>query len=218
MAVRAAAAATVCLLASAFPAIAQLDVNKVIAQCASMVGDLTRLGCYDELAKELNLDGPKAAPVETAGDVGKWRVSKETNPIDDTSTVTLSLTAESGSSRYGTPVLFYARCKSNKTEAFIVWHDYLGDDSRSVYEEWKLVTVRIGDDRATEEQWTVSTDSQATFAPAWAGDLLKRMATASTLVAQVTPYNESPVTAVFETGGLRAAAQPLAETCGWEFD
>ena len=41
------------------------------------------------------------------------------------------------------------------------------------------------------------------------------MLTSTKLVAQVTPYNESPVTAIFNTAGLENAIKPLREICSW---
>lgn len=114
--------------------------------------------------------------------------------------------------------MFAARCQSNKTEAYINWNDFLGDDSSSVYEEWKYVTIRIGAGDAEEQKWNISTDKRATFAPEWAGSLLKKMASADSFLAQVTPFGESPLTAIFDTRGMSAALMPLAETCGWSID
>lgn len=138
-------------------------------------------------------------------DTGDWIVSRKTNPVDDSPTVSISLLAESGESRYGEKVAFVARCKSNTTDAYAVWNTYVGDDSSTPYAEWKRVTVRIGDNVATNEQWDVSTDKRATFAPDWAGDLLKRMVKSDRLVLQMTPYGENPITAIFNTSGLGVA-------------
>ena len=155
--------------------------------------------------------GPAPEPVSP----GKWQVSRTTNPLDDSPTVLLQLKADSGQSRFGEPVFFVARCRSNTTEAWIVWNDYLGDDSHDVYDEWKYVTLRIGDAPASEERWNLSTDNEATFAPGWAGDLLKRIRGADQLVVQTIPYGENPVTAVFDTRGLDVVLPQLAETCHW---
>nr|WP_255743756.1 type VI secretion system-associated protein TagO [Aliiroseovarius sediminis] len=159
---------------------------------------------------------PVTSDAEGAGS-GVWRVRTNINPIDDTQTVTLSLTAETGTSRLGEPVTFIARCKSNTTEAYVVWGDFLGDDSGDVYSEWKRVTVRIGAGQPREERWGVSTDRNATFAPSWAGNFLKELLDENRLVLQTIPYGENPNTAIFEVSGLRSVLGELAETCNWSF-
>ena len=148
---------------------------------------------------------------------GAWRLSTGTNPIDDSKTVTLSLAAEIGSSRFGEPITFVARCKSNKTEAYVVWGEFLGDDSRDVYAQWKNVIVRVGTGVARSEQWGVSTDRKATFAPSWAGNLLKELLDEDQLVLQTIPYGENPSTAIFNVSGLRNVLGELAGTCNWAF-
>lgn len=176
------------------------------------------------------LDGPIGAAVMAAPEIsatipsvtepensGKWVVQQDINPIDDTKTVVAMLTADSGQSRMGDPVRFIARCQSNSTEAYVIWHDYVGDDGDSPYSDGKYVTVRIGDEPAREEFWGVSTDNEATFAPDWAGDLLKQMLRSDRMVLRMTPYSESPVTAVFDTTGLSVALRDLADTCNWSY-
>ena len=148
---------------------------------------------------------------------GAWRMRTDINPIDDTQTVTLSLAAKVGTSRTGAPVTFVARCESNTTEVYVIWGNFLGDDSGDVYSEWKRVTVRIGTEQAREERWNVSTDRNATFAPSWAGNFLKELLDEDRLVLQTTPYGENPNTAIFEVSGLRGVLGELAETCNWSF-
>lgn len=189
--------------------------GKDLAVCAALTGDLDRLSCYDNIVRDAGLDRPQpVAELAPSGDTGKWEVRTTKNPIDDSETVVLSLTADTGSSRWNERISFIARCKSNNTEAYIVWNDYLGNDG-GTRNEYKNVTVRIGDDQASTQRWGLSTDSKATFAPDWAGDLLKKMAASNKLVAQTTPYSESPVTAIFDTQGMAEALKPLAEVCGW---
>jgi hypothetical protein len=186
--------------------------------------DDARLICYDKAAEQLpnetklsNSEPEVATADAEPEDTGAWRVSRSTNPIDDTPSVTLFLEASSGKSKWDDKVMLIARCRSNETDVYINWHDYLGDDSRSVYEEWKRVTVRIGSDKAEEQRWSISTDNEATFAPSWSGDLLKKMINEDQAIFSVTPYGESPVIAIFDTHGLRDALKPLAETCNWTF-
>lgn len=156
------------------------------------------------------------AALEPDSDSGKWRLNTSRNPIDDSKTVTISLEAKSGVSNYGKPIVFIGRCKSNVTEAYVDWGDYLGDDSRDG-SDWKHVTVRVGKATARSERWGVSTDHKATFAPDWAGRLLKDIIDKDTMVLQTTPYGESPTTAIFDVRGLRGVLGTLAGTCGWNF-
>lgn len=197
----------ICLAACLFfagSALAAID-DKEYAKCAVIDGDLARLECFDGLAKDKKLDGKQSQPVSVA-DPGKWNVSVEINPIDDTKMVALRLEAESGSNRWGKPIVLVARCKSNSTDLFISWHDYLGSEAN--------VLSRVGTNKALTARWDMSTDSQATFHPG-AISFLKEMLRSTKMVAQVTPYNENPVTAVFDTTGLANAIKPLRETCGW---
>lgn len=182
-------------------------VQQELAVCASMEGGLDRLECYDGLAKKHGLDRPQSQPIKVSG-TGKWNISVKTNPIDDSTTVVLRLDAESGKSRRGKPVMMLARCQSNKTELYIAWNDYLGRNGK--------VLTRIGSSDAVTKDWTLSTDSKATFHPAKGTiGFLKWMMSTDTFVAQITPYNESPITAIFDTTGMENALKPLREACEW---
>ncbi len=201
------------ILALSLSGVAIAVEEKDLAACASLEGDLTRLSCFDELVRAAALDGPQPQPVLNATP-GKWRVSKDINPMDDSERVVLRLTADSGNSKWDRPVTFVALCQSVETKAYIDWDDYLGNDG-GVRNQFKNVTIRIGSEPATTQQWDLSTDSKATFAPGWAGNLLRRMASTDKFIAQVVPYNESPVTAIFDTAGMADALEPLMEVCEW---
>lgn len=179
--------------------------EKEFAKCAAMEGDLSRLECFDNLAEDKNLDGNQVQPTSIEGK-GDWDVSVKVNPIDDSKTVTLILKAESGISKWNRPYGLLVRCKSNETNVFIGWNEYLGREAD--------VLTRIGSNKAVTQRWDMSTDSKATFHPKPIA-FLKEMLTTDKLVAQVTPYNESPATAIFNTTGLKNAIKPLRETCNW---
>jgi len=186
-------------------------------ECAAKANTVTRVACYDAVADKYKFTTKSNTTTKKAG-ASNWTVSDSTNPLDDSRTVVLSTVAKSGKSSWGKYITLIARCQSNKTEVYINWNDYLGDDSSSVYSEYKYVTTRIGTSKSEENKWSLSTDSKATFAPGWGGDWIKKISAADEFVAQTTPYNESPVTAVFDVSGLRDAAEPLASTCGWKLD
>lgn len=171
--------------------------------------------CYADLAKET------AAPSENAASDGQeseptdWVTSEDVNPVDDSRTRRATIVADEGSSSMGETISLTIRCQSNQTELYVNWSDYLGDDSHDVYDEWKKVTVRVGSESARTERWGISTDNEATFAPGPI-DLIRQMAKADRLVLQATPYNESPVTAVFNLQGIGEAIAPIANECGWK--
>ena len=177
------------------------------AECSSKKGDLDKIECFDNLARKYNLNGVQTSKEEIQ-DSGKWNVSIDTNPVDDSKTVTLYLVADSGkSSMLGEPVILFIRCKSLETNIFINWRDYLGSEAS--------VLTRIGKEKAETRYWNLSTDSQATFFPRNEIDFLKKLLVVDSFVAQVTPYSESPVTAVFDIKGLENAIQPVRKTCNW---
>lgn len=179
--------------------------EKEYARFAIVEGDLARLECFDGLAVSKKLNGRQNQSIPIAGE-GKWKVSVDVNPIDDSKTATLILNADSGKNKWGKPVYLVARCKSNTTDLYIGWNDYLGRDAS--------VLTRVGTNKAVTQRWGMSTDKKATFhnKPV---PLLKEMLGSSKLVAQVTPYNESPVTAIFDIAGLKNAIKPLRGTCSW---
>ncbi|MGI2179761.1 hypothetical protein [Shewanella frigidimarina] len=98
--------------------------DKEYAKCAVIDGDLSRLECFDSLAKNKNLDGRQVQPTSISGK-GKWEVTTDINPIDDSKTVTLMLYASSGTNRYKQPVFLVARCKSDETNLYIGWNGNL---------------------------------------------------------------------------------------------
>ena len=202
------------LIATASAAFSQTTATDLSA-CAEIAVDASRLACFDALAAV-------KAPTEAGPDValvpgtGKWQVSRTKNPVDDTETVIVTLVADNGVSNFGRPVAVLVRCQSNQTELFISWGDYLASDG-DYNSNYKNVLTRIGSKAAATTKWSTSTDQTATFAPDAVG-LLRTMAASDNFVAQVTPYNASPITAVFDTSGIKSALKPINEVCGWTLE
>lgn len=207
---------------SIIPIGAKADTLKAINGCRSISDKADRLSCYDKAASGIaqTLEEDAAAKTSKASkaptrSVGAWRVESEINPLDDTKSVFAGLEASSGKGKWGEPVGLIARCVSNKTELYIGWNTYLGNDG-GIYNNFKRVMVRIGDAPSKTMRWGLSTDSQATFAPGWAGTLIKQMMGVQRLVARVIPYNENPIVAEFDLTGIEDAMKPIMQTCGWK--
>jgi hypothetical protein len=138
--------------------------------------------------------------------LSRWVIDTQANPLGNRPTIVALLQASEGRSRLGLPPTLIVRCREKVFEAYINWYDYLGSDDAQV-------TTRFGTGPIHTTGWTISTDKEATFYPHDVGDLLDAMADSARFVAQVTPYNENPTTAVFETIGLKDAAPQLKAEC-----
>ena len=94
------------------------SLEKELTKCASIVGELERLECYDQIAKKNNLFGTQEIPTNIE-ETGNWYIKRTVNPIDDSETVTLSLDATSGKSNFVDKVYLIIRCKSSEINLYI---------------------------------------------------------------------------------------------------
>jgi len=193
------------LITALVPLCAFAIEDKEVALCASKKGTVERLSCFDQLADRHGL-APKTVVTPTVGK-GKWATSTSTDPLTDKSIYLAFLDADRGTGRFGEKIDMVVRCKENKTELYINWQSFLGMDGIKV-------THRIDKSSAVTSTWDISTDRKSAFmrAPVAA---LKQMATSESFIANVTPYGESPVTAVFDTKGAELALQDIRKGCGW---
>ena len=191
---------TLVVLAFTFsaPLAAESIPYSAMAKCAAITENASRLQCFDQLAQ--------ATPAEAKSATGKWQLEDHTNPLDDTVDITLTLLADSGTNRSGRPFMLTAHCDSHKTQLAISWYAYLGSQAS--------VTLRIGSGEANTSRWDVSADKQATISTVPV-QTLKDMLSADKMVAQVTPFNQKPYTAIFDLSGLEAAIEPVRATCRW---
>jgi len=185
-------------------AITLKELDQRIKDCAAIGNATARLQAYDALAESLGL-----SPALSPGDKGKWLVDISTDPIDDSKIVNLVLPCTSGTNSDGNPIYLFLRYESGKTEAFIVWGQYLGENLIDV-------TWRFGNEQAETGEWLISTDGKATFYPPYdVIAFIKKLLTVNRFVVRLTPPNESPITAVFDLRGLKNAIPPLREAAGW---
>lgn len=138
---------------------------------------------------------------------GKWIIDEKINPIDDSKQITFMITADQGKGIYGDPIGLVLRYMSNETDIYIIWNSYLGSEA--------YVLTRFGDEAASTIKWPLSTDHQATFYilnPSW---FVKKLTEVDRFIAQVTPYSENPITAIFDVRGLKEAIIPYNDILNW---
>ena len=182
------------------------DTKKEIARCAAIQGDAERVICFDELSKSLGVDKP-AVDTEVTDN---WTVNKETSPIDDSINVYVRAKAQKPiAGRFNTswPTLTI-RCKEAKTQVYISWNEYLGND------KIKMLT-RFDKDEAQTTTWSLSTDNEAVFVRGNNIDYTYKLIQHNKLLVQITPYNSNSMMATFNLQGLEEAIKPLSDACGW---
>lgn len=177
--------------------------SRAFASCAAETNVVKRLACFDALAKASGL-APETIATSAAA-AGKWMTSTDTDPLTDKAVHYAMLSANEGKGRYGDPIVMTVRCQNARTEAYINWSTFLGSEGLDV-------TSRIDKEAAVTTRWSLSTDSKASFMPQVAATLQK-FDGASTFVVNLTPYNESPITAIFDITGASEAFKDIRRDC-----
>ena len=190
-------------------------------KCSKIEDELERLECYAKLVDINNPDSTEILLLKNFDRITKenyfdeseykivenWIITESIDPLDDSKTITMRLESVSGKNNYGDKIDLIIRCKSFEIDLFIDWGVYLGSDV--------LITSRIGKDKAKTGEWSISTDKKASFSynPV---SLARSLAIAERYVAKVTPYNESPIVAVFDLKGLSNAIKTFDGHCNLE--
>jgi type VI secretion system protein VasI len=181
---------------------APLDA-KALASCAAEPNTVKRLACFDAFA---SANGLVPTTVSTSSPAaGKWITSTETDPLTDKAVHYAMLTADQGKGRFGEHIVLVVRCQNARTEAFINWSSFLGSDNLDV-------TSRIDKSAAVTTSWNISTDHKASFVPQ-ASAMLSKFDGAFSFVVNLTPYGESPVTAIFDITGSSDAFKDIRRDC-----
>jgi len=178
---------------------------KALASCAAEANVVKRLACFDAFTKTSGL-APETVNTSPAA-AGKWLTSTDTDPLNDKQVHYATLIADEGRGRFGDRVTMTVRCKNMQTELYINWYTYLGSDGLQVIS-------RVDKNPAATAYWSVSTDSKASFMPQPVSTL-KKFDGAASFVVNLTPYNESPVTAIFDISGSSEAFKDIRRGCNW---
>jgi type VI secretion system protein VasI len=126
-------------------------------------------------------------------------VNEEQSPLDDSRNVylsTRSLQMTLGTLRLPVTPTLHLRCAENTTSIFVTWETVLDNESVEV-------TTRIDKLPAKSNYWNVSTDFEAVglWNGAEAIPFIRSLFGHDRLLVRVTPYGDSPPTAVFNIEG-----------------
>lgn len=211
------------------------DLNSELKKASSITNSEERLRTYDSVLEKHGIR-VKSSQTEEENIQGKWTVTEKTDPLDGKKIITFILHADSGKSYLvGRPISLVLRWTGGKTEVYINWGNYMSKD-----DSW--VSSKFDDGAIEINSWNLSTDGTATFLPERIRTekdpvngivrfkkrpkdqnkdeddimrFIKRLRDSKQLIARVTPFRESPLTAIFDTRGLEAAARPHIEHLKW---
>jgi len=188
-----------------------------LRQAAAEKNDGRRLALYDALMRDFGIAENPGAPVGgTIQGPSKWVFDQDVDPLTDKRRYFFLLKADSGANEYGNKPTLVVRSDGDHLELYINWDTYLGNDTDDYKYEKKYVTTRVDSDQPETLLWSNSTDNKASFYPLnYTLDLVRRLGEGTTFVARCTPYNASPITAVFDIRGLKALSMPYNDVLGW---
>jgi len=139
---------------------------------------------------------------------GKWTANVKTDPITDEKIVIAQLRSNEFQESYKNRTVLLVRCDNRKIDTYVAFDNYLGNKSISV-------TSRVDKDKPERKNWELSTNNQAAFYPRGNKELLTRLFAAEKFVVRATPYNESPMTLIFDVKGIYNVLEPHQNTCDW---
>lgn len=172
--------------------------------------DAERLQAFDLWAESF-IANPTGSPKNTPeqSTTTEWFVERNLDPLTDDPRVVFFNTAIEGYNSYGKAPVLLIRQRGASLDVWVSFDDYFSEDDRAV-------SVRFDANPMRSEQWLLSTDNTALFSPSRPTKLssvhiIDEMLGAERFVIRATPYNETPITAVFDISGLKDAARPFAD-------
>ncbi|MDP1545269.1 MAG: type VI secretion system-associated protein TagO [Anaerolineales bacterium] len=160
---------------------------------------------------------PTLAPTQTNTPkpfTGKWQVSTSKSEFDNSTTVALSLDAESFIEGWLTTTLptLVLRCKEREIDVYV----NVGTQSNVEYGRYNKATVRVRFDQnqAFETITSESTTGEALFFRD-PHQMIISMLRSNEMVFGFTPFNANPAVTTFDLRGLENVIEPLKQSCNW---
>lgn len=183
------------------------SVQADLAKIAANSNSAERLAAYDAFVAKLTK--PETGAEKKTEGKGKWKVTINTSPVDDSKTVTASLDAnESVKTSLGEerPTLI-VRFKEGKLSAYVYYGLYLGVDEIPV-------TLRFGSEKAVNEKWDMASSHKAVFVAGSVSQFLQNLKNSESFLIRLTPFGESPVTSTFSTEGVTSVVDSILGAAG----
>ena len=191
------------------------ELKGSIKRCSELQDRGIRMSCYDRLAQSLGfLSAEKIAENEKVlGKIGFWDSSSKKG-IDGVVQTTLRLESSNTIKSSGDTernVALVLLCTPGKTEVFLDWKKSVVSGSY-VRKTTTLVTYAVNGSEKVNEDWEISTDQQALFAPdpaAFIRNIMKKQK----LTIGFTSAGSFMQNAIFDITGAEAAIDVIVKTC-----
>jgi hypothetical protein len=141
------------------------------------------------------------------GNESRWHRVISADPADGSRTVHMMIAAENRLQPQKDRAALILGCEDGTTNVYVIWRQYLGSYDLDV-------TWRVGSGEEVTEQWSLSTDNEAIFAPEPV-TLIKSMLANEVFLIKTAPFGSGPETMIFNTAGLEAEIPVLQENCDW---
>ena len=166
-------------------------------------------------SQKVSETGGVPAPDNAAGG---WRVSRDHDPMDGSTTVSLQLSAVEQPRFFPPPRQLVVRCRRNKTDVIVVTHEPV----ESSYESWNdlsrtKVRYKLDGKTAVTEIWSESSDFAAIFSRhpiAFA----KALAGGREMLFEYSPHGSIERTLRFNVSGFANVLPEVASSCNWKFE
>lgn len=158
---------------------------------------------FGSAAKESKSDKPS----EPLG----WQYRENVSEMDGKKSAFLSLAAVDkipGLIGEVSPTL-HIRCRDGEVELFINTDTMVETD---IYSNRNKVRTKFDDQQPVPQNWSVSTDREAVFAP-YPAHLITQLSSVQVFLFEFTPYNKGAQVVKFNVAGLDAHIGKIAETC-----
>lgn len=181
-----------------------------ITNCRKINNKERRYECYDQA---------EAQAGNVKREVAKFNYRSTSDPITGQTVHTLTIRSDRGLNGRGNPIILEMTCDSTRPGTYnltLRWEDFL-ESSRP------QVTTRLGQTPSVTSQWqtdrsresSIFTGTEAGYSKeSFMETLLSEVENGNaTVVFRTTPYNDAPITAVFDFTGFLDVIQPMRESC-----
>ncbi len=184
--------------------------SEAITNCRKINNKERRYQCYDQA---------EAQAGNVNREVAKFNYRTTSDPITGQTLHTLTIRSDRGLNGRGDPIILEMTCDSTKPGDYnltLRWEDFLESSNPNV-------TTRLGQTPSVTERWATNRSRESSLFTG-SSDGYSKAEFIETLVSQVgdgnasvvfrtTPYNDAPITAVFDFTGFLEVVTPMRESC-----